>query len=105
MRPHPLFAIAALLLAGACAGSPPPVPGADSRTADPVLVEGREVWDRSCSSCHAPDGSVADAEATIAAAKTALPGWRDTPPVERGALLGRLADVLRERAPTWSAQK
>ena len=52
---------------------------------------------------HAPDGSVADAEATVAAAKAALPGWRDTPPVERGALLGRLADVLRERAPTWSA--
>lgn len=57
MRPHPLFAIAALLLAGACAGSPPPVPGADSGTADPVLVEGRGVWARSCSSCHAPDGS------------------------------------------------
>ncbi|HAZ18509.1 MAG TPA: aldehyde dehydrogenase, partial [Acidimicrobiaceae bacterium] len=36
---------------------------------------------------HAPDGSVADAEATIAAAKAALPGWRDTPPVERGAML------------------
>jgi len=51
---------------------------------------------------HAPDGSVADAEAAIAAAKAALPGWRDTPPVERGALLGRLGDVLRERAPTWS---
>ena len=52
---------------------------------------------------HAPDGSVADAEATVAAAKAALPGWRDTPPVERGALLGRLAEVLREWAPTWSA--
>ena len=52
---------------------------------------------------HAPDGSVADAEATIAAAKAALPGWRDTPPVERGAMLARLAEVLRERAPTWSA--
>jgi len=25
--------------------------------ADPVLVEGRAVWSRSCSSCHAPDGS------------------------------------------------
>ena len=27
---------------------------------------------------HAPDGSVADAEAAIVAAKAALPGWRDT---------------------------
>ena len=51
---------------------------------------------------HAPDGSVDDAVAAVAAAKAALPGWRDTTPVERGALLNRLADVLRERAPTWS---
>jgi len=57
MPPHPLLVIAALLLAAACAGSPPPVPGAGSGTADPVLVEGRGVWARSCSSCHAPDGS------------------------------------------------
>ena len=51
---------------------------------------------------HAPDGTVADAEAAITAAGAALPGWRDTPPAERGALLDRLADILRERAPTWS---
>ena len=57
MRPHPLLAIAVLLVATACAGSPPAVPGADSGTADPILVEGRGVWARSCASCHAPDGS------------------------------------------------
>lgn len=57
MRPHLLPAIAILMFAAACAGSPPPVPGADSGTADPVLMEGRGVWARSCSSCHAPDGS------------------------------------------------
>ena len=51
---------------------------------------------------HAPDGTVADAEAAITAAGAALPGWRDTPPAERGALLDRLADILRERAPIWS---
>ena len=52
---------------------------------------------------HAPDGTVADAEAAIAAAKAALPGWAATPPAERGAMLRRLADVLRTQAPTWSA--
>jgi len=57
MRPHPIIPIVGLVMLAACAGSPPPVPGADTGTADPVLVEGREVWARSCASCHAPDGS------------------------------------------------
>jgi len=52
---------------------------------------------------HAPDGTVADAEAAVAAAKAALPGWAATPPSERGAMLQRLAEVLRAQAPTWSA--
>ena len=50
-------AVPILFLVGACAGSPPPVPGADSGTADPALVEGRYVWVRSCATCHGPDGS------------------------------------------------
>ena len=57
MRPHPSAALVVLLLASACAGAPPPVPGADTGSADPVLVLGRDVWGRSCASCHAPDGS------------------------------------------------
>ena len=57
MRPHPIISIVGLVMLAACAGSPPPVPGADTGTADPVLVEGREVWARSCASCHAPDGA------------------------------------------------
>ena len=57
MRPHPIIPIVGLVMLAACAGSPPPVPGADTGTADPVLVEGREVWARSCASCHGPDGS------------------------------------------------
>ena len=57
MRPHPIIPIVGLILLAACAVSPPPVPGADTGTADPVLVEGREVWAKSCASCHAPDGS------------------------------------------------
>ena len=52
---------------------------------------------------HAPDATVADAEAAIAAAKAALPGWAATSPAERGAMLQRLADILRVQAPTWSA--
>ncbi|HAQ21998.1 MAG TPA: aldehyde dehydrogenase, partial [Acidimicrobiaceae bacterium] len=52
---------------------------------------------------HAPDATVADAEAAIASAKAALPAWAATSPVERGALLQRLADVLRDKAPAWSA--
>ena len=51
---------------------------------------------------HAPDASVADAEAAIAAANAALPGWRDTPMADRCALLGRLADVLAERSDAWA---
>ncbi len=35
----------------------PPVPGVEDGSADPALVRGREIWGRSCSSCHAPDGS------------------------------------------------
>ena len=57
MRPHPAAALVVLLLASACAGAPPPVPGADTGSADPALVLGRDVWGRSCASCHAPDGS------------------------------------------------
>ena len=52
---------------------------------------------------HAPDATVADTEAAIAAAKAALPGWAATSPAERGSMLQRLADVLRVQAPTWSA--
>ena len=56
--PRLLVTVVALVVVGSgCAGSPPEVPGASDGTADPVLVRGREVWSRSCSSCHAPDGS------------------------------------------------
>ncbi|MFN8110709.1 MAG: aldehyde dehydrogenase family protein [Thermoleophilia bacterium] len=40
-----------------------------------------------------------DALRAVAAAQAALPGWRATPPLERGALLARLARVLDEEAP------
>ncbi len=60
-HPFPRLLVAVVLavvaVGSACAGTPPEVPGAADGTADPALVRGREVWSRSCSSCHAPDGS------------------------------------------------
>ena len=46
---------------------------------------------------HAPNASVADAEAAAAAAAEALPGWSRTSPEERAALLDRAADLLDAR--------
>ncbi len=42
------------------------------------------------------DGSAADAEAAIAAAKAAFKDWRRVPPLERAKLLRKIADVLRQ---------
>jgi betaine-aldehyde dehydrogenase len=39
-----------------------------------------------------------DIDAAVGAAKSAFPGWRDTPPLERARLLKRIANVLREHA-------
>ena len=42
------------------------------------------------------DGTVADAEAAIAAAKAAFKEWRRVPPLERAKMLRAIADVLRK---------
>ena len=42
------------------------------------------------------DGSAADAEAAIVAAKAAFREWRRVPPLERAKMLRAIADVLRE---------
>jgi betaine-aldehyde dehydrogenase len=42
------------------------------------------------------DGTVADAEAAIAAAKAAFREWRRVPPLERAKMLRAIADVLRK---------
>jgi betaine-aldehyde dehydrogenase len=44
------------------------------------------------------DGEAADAEAAVAAAKSAFSGWRRTPIVERARLLRRMAQIVRENA-------
>ncbi len=46
---------------------------------------------------HAPEASTSQVADAAAAAKAALPGWRDTPMAERCALLGRAADLIDER--------
>jgi betaine-aldehyde dehydrogenase len=42
------------------------------------------------------DGSAADAEAAIAAAKVAFREWRRVPPLERAKMLRKIAEVLRQ---------
>src|SRR4051794_41490835 len=42
------------------------------------------------------DGTAADAEAAIAAAKAAFREWRRVPPLERAKMLRAIADVLRK---------
>ncbi|MEA2902655.1 MAG: betaine-aldehyde dehydrogenase [Alphaproteobacteria bacterium] len=42
------------------------------------------------------DGTAADAEAAIAAAKAAFKGWRRVPPLERAKMLRAIAEVLRK---------
>jgi len=44
-----------------------------------------------------PDGGREDVEAAIDAAGAALPAWRSTAAIERGRVLRRAADLLRER--------
>jgi betaine-aldehyde dehydrogenase len=44
------------------------------------------------------DGTAADAEAAIAAAKKAFAEWRKVAPLERAKLLRRLAEILRQNA-------
>lgn len=46
---------------------------------------------------HAPNASVADAEAATAAAAAAFPAWSRTSPDERAALLVRAAELLEQR--------
>ena len=44
-----------------------------------------------------PDGTAADVDAAVAAAKAAFPGWAATAPEERGKYCGRVADALAAR--------
>ncbi len=48
-------------------------------------------------------GGRAEAEAAVAAARAALPAWRDTPAVERAAVLFRAAELMRREAVELAA--
>jgi aldehyde dehydrogenase (NAD+) len=52
---------------------------------------------------HLPRSGAADAEAAIAAAKAAQPGWAAETPVARGALLRRVAQLLERDAERIAA--
>ena len=54
---NPLIVFLCLVAGSSCAGEPPEVPRSADGTADSVLMVGRQIWSRACSSCHAPDGS------------------------------------------------
>jgi aldehyde dehydrogenase (NAD+) len=45
-----------------------------------------------------PAGTAVDVDRAVAAARSAFPAWSATPPAERAAVLGRLAEVLATRA-------
>jgi aminobutyraldehyde dehydrogenase len=50
-----------------------------------------------------PEGTQADVDRAVAAAKAAFPGWRDTTPGERSLAMLRLADLLEEHAEELNA--
>ena len=56
MRPHRVLLLTIAVLGASCT-APPAVPGADDGSADPALVQGRDIWGKACASCHASDGS------------------------------------------------
>ncbi|MFC4595737.1 aldehyde dehydrogenase family protein [Sphingobium tyrosinilyticum] len=69
---------------------------------DGKLVDGEETLDVINPAtgdifCTVPRASTAQAEAAIAAAKRAHPGWAATPVAERGALLSKFADAIAAR--------
>jgi aldehyde dehydrogenase (NAD+) len=46
--------------------------------------------------------TAADVDAAVGAARSALPGWRSTPPQERAVIIGAFAGALNSRAQSTS---
>lgn len=54
----PLCLVVLALVLAACSGGDAPQPdGADGGTADPALVEGRDLWVTNCARCHGASGN------------------------------------------------
>ena len=67
------------------------VPSAGTGTIDVINAATEEVMGR------IPEGSTEDVDRAVAAAKTALPKWRDTPADERAKYILRLQEGLDAR--------
>ncbi|MBL8971977.1 MAG: aldehyde dehydrogenase family protein, partial [Myxococcales bacterium] len=52
--------------------------------------------------CEVPWGDAADASAAIDAAAAAFPAWSRKTAYERGAILERAAELIRERVDTYA---
>nr|WP_290885902.1 aldehyde dehydrogenase [Arenimonas sp.] len=52
---------------------------------------------------HCPDGTAADVDAAVAAARRAFPAWSALPAAERAAWINRLADALEARLDEFAA--
>jgi mono/diheme cytochrome c family protein len=103
-----------LLSAVACSsGEAPEVPEGADGTADPVLVEGRDVWSSNCARCHGDSGGggsgpqisdgkaealypdPADMDAVIAEGKDAMPSFGGSlTPEEIEAVTAYVREVL-----------
>lgn len=71
-----------------------PVSGKQAATLDPG---------RGITLCDVADGSSADVDKAVAAARAGFPEWRDTSPLERAQILKEVARILRENAKELAA--
>jgi RHH-type proline utilization regulon transcriptional repressor/proline dehydrogenase/delta 1-pyrroline-5-carboxylate dehydrogenase len=80
----------------------------------PLIIAGKKISDReyvpSVNPAHPAQivgywacGTVADAEAAVAAGRAAFPAWRATPVERRAAVLDRTADLMEMRRPEINA--
>ncbi|NNE72926.1 MAG: cytochrome c [Acidimicrobiales bacterium] len=105
--------VAVALLLGACAGAPEVPVGPDGRP-DPVLLEGRQIYQVRCQSCHGSNGGggrgpniqsdqvvtaypdPADQEAFVAAGKGQMPAYAERlTAAEIAAVVRYTREVLR----------
>jgi RHH-type proline utilization regulon transcriptional repressor/proline dehydrogenase/delta 1-pyrroline-5-carboxylate dehydrogenase len=95
-------------------GSASPAPKIQLGRRWPLIIGGKKIGDReyvpSVNPAHPAQivgywacGTVADAEAAVAAGRAAFPAWRATPADRRAAILGRAAGLMEARRPEINA--